>query len=295
MSLGFAGMVMQKRLEVRTGPETDRLRIINNGKADVRTISREEEEYDEWRSSAWMNLGQQEEAKDGLEEYDDELEEHFRKPKFEEYEKDMASSENRSESLETLAIVAALLAGFAANDASSFDAFSPHWGHPHREFYAIFLFFSLCGNLFISVVGSLTVMACKRVHSWDVKLMRKTPGKVLRSSDYVGTMTHLFGEDRDNWFKRQSDDGSSSKEDSLILKLPLNYWVFKAMCDGKFTITGFGVTLFPYNVATYLLAIALNFSKGGDVTINVITWSLMTPWILITFYGVRRMVVLFMM
>lgn len=230
--------------------------------------------------------------------YFEELDEYVRHPKVGEYEKDMAAAENRSESLETLAIVAALLAGFAANDAGGFDPHNQHWTSPRVELYAFFLTFSLAGNMFVSVVGALTVMACKRVHSWDVKLMKKSPDQVIENKDYKGTMQHIFGSDKEKWFKYHHDnekEKEGEREDVLVLKLPLNYWVFKTMCEGRLTLTGFGVMMFPYNVAAYLLAIGLNFSKGGITSIHIITWALMGPWIFLTFYGVRRMVTLFMM
>jgi len=224
--------------------------------------------------------------------YSEELDEHFRKPNAWEFEKDMAAAENRASSLETLAIVAALLAGFAANDASTFDSAAPSWSTPQRELYAFCLMFTFSGNLFISVSGALTVMACKRVHSWDVKLMKKHPDDIFKKGDYVNTMRMLFGSDEEKWLQKAS---SRDDDQNLVLKLPLNYWVFKNMCEGVCSLTGFGVTLFPFTTVLYLVAIALNFSKGADWIVQTITWSLIAPWVLVTFYCVHKMVTLFMM
>lgn len=210
----------------------------------------------------------------------------IRKPTKYAFMRQATSVEHRIRALESLTLITTLLVGEAVQQGLHYEEDLEKWGSWTRMMVYCFLLFSamMC-NLYLSAVSLMVIVACKRVSSWDYNLDSiEDPAEIWSHADHRFVMSFLYGDDEEVWTLDSGDD-----DGERLLRLPLQYFLIKKYIDGKASMAGAGIVVFPFALIMHIFAFALDYTKEATTTMHLIVFCMVIPFSLATFCSVANL------
>jgi hypothetical protein len=165
----------------------------------------------------------------------------------------IALTEKRISSLNLFALIAALVAGAAVAELSSFDPKA--WRSQERSYlYILLIAFSVSVSTYCSVVVVMTVAAAARLQVTDSRLRTHTIEELYEEYQRPGTLLNHIKETQRGW--------------SIIVVKPgqrlINYPVSLRWISEKYDELRPYMKLFPISIAAFIMGLLLRLAEKVD-------------------------------
>jgi hypothetical protein len=188
-------------------------------------------------------------------------------------------SEKRISSLNQFALIAALVAGGAVAELSSFDPKT--WHSITRSYvYILLMAFSVSVSTYCSVVVVMTLAAASRLQVTDNRLKKRTVEELYKEYQQPGTLLNHLKENQYGWTIFLDEPGGVR-----LINFPVSLrWISE-----KYEELRPYMELFPTSTAAFILALLLRvLEKVESPQLKGILAALVLPMLWLTFLHSRR-------
>merc|ERR1719313_569944 len=190
----------------------------------------------------------------------------------------IALTEKRISSLELFALIAALVAGAAVAELSSFDPKA--WRSENRSYvYVALMVFSVAVSTYCSVVVVMTLAAANRLMVVDTRLKDRTVRELYEEYERPGTLLNHIKNTQEGW------SVFLEKHGTRIINFPVSLqWISE-----KYEELRPYIQLFPISTATFVLALLLRVLEKVEYSVlRILIVGLALPLLWLMFLHSRR-------